>query len=121
MTGPTPTPPKDPQAEAEFTRKLVLGILSTLEHKGLLSKAEVDGIIRAARHAAYPTPPRRTPGPAAPGTQWVKPGQPHQPIDRTTPVAIPNVQRTAPPSDQPKDKPAEETPKAPPVIDFDLQ
>ncbi|GGS14853.1 hypothetical protein [Deinococcus knuensis] len=120
MTGPTP---KDPQAEAEFTRKMVLGILGTLEQKGLLSKHEVDSIIRAARHAAYPTPPRRTPGPAAPGTQWVKPDQSHQPMDRTTPIAIPNVQRAAPtpPGDQPKDKPAEETPKAPPVIDFDLQ
>lgn len=120
MTAPTP---KDPQAEAEFTRKMVLGILGTLEQKGLLSKHEVDSIIRAARQAAYPPPPRRTPGPAAPGTQWVKPGQPHQPMDRTTPVAIPNVQRATTTGTPENDQPKEETPKAeaPPVIDFDLQ
>ena len=119
----TAATPKDPQAEAEFTRKMVLGILGTLEQKGLLSKHEVDSIIRAARQAAYPTPPRRTPGPAAPGTQWVKPGQPHQPMDRTTPVAIPNVQRATTTGTPENDQPKEETPRAeaPPVIDFDLQ
>ncbi|BBN94366.1 hypothetical protein DEGR_10990 [Deinococcus grandis] len=50
MTGPRKTPPapKDPAVEAEFLRKTVLGILSVLETKGLLSTQEVDGILRAA-------------------------------------------------------------------------
>ncbi|GGL06169.1 hypothetical protein [Deinococcus radiotolerans] len=101
---------RDPAVEAEFLRKTVLGILSLLETKGLLSSQEVDGILRAARHAATPKPPQRLGGPAV-TTQWVKPGQPHQPLDRTAPVAIPNVQRAPEPAADTK----------PPVIDFDLQ
>lgn len=107
----TTPPPKDPAVEAEFTRKMVLGLLSTLEQKGLLSREEVDGIIRAARHAATPPAPRRPGAPAGPGTRWVKPGQPHEPLDRTTPVAIPDVKRQAA-------SPEEEVM---PVIDIDLQ
>ncbi|MBZ9753070.1 hypothetical protein K7W42_19720 [Deinococcus sp. HMF7604] len=101
---------KDPATEAEFTRKMVLGILGTLEQKGLLSKEEVDGIIRAARQQAQPRSPRPLGGPASPGTVWVQPGQAHEPLDRSTPVAIPNVQRTAEPVRA----------EAPPMIDLDL-
>ncbi|WP_425146134.1 hypothetical protein [Deinococcus sp.] len=38
--------------EARFTRKLVLAVLSTLQHKGLLKAAEVDALLLAARRAA---------------------------------------------------------------------
>ena len=44
-----PTPPPN---EAEYARKLALAILSTLQTKGLLSAAEVDSILIAARRAA---------------------------------------------------------------------
>ncbi|GGR87189.1 hypothetical protein [Deinococcus sedimenti] len=111
MTSPKKDPtPKDPAVEAEFLRKTVLGILSVLETKGLLSSQEVDGILRAARAAATPKPPQRLGGPAA-TAHWVRPGQPHEPMDRTTPVAIPNLKRTA------------EEPAAPPmpVLDIDLK
>ncbi len=37
-----------PTQDAEFTRKVALGILSTLQHKGLISAGEVDAILRAA-------------------------------------------------------------------------
>lgn len=37
-----------PNQDPEFTRKVALGILSTLQHKGLISAAEVDAILRAA-------------------------------------------------------------------------
>lgn len=116
MTGPKKETSKDLTVEAEFLRKMVLGILSTLEGKGLLSSQEVDGIIRAARQAATPPAPKRLGGPAA-TTQWVRPGQAHQPLDRTTPVAIPNVQRSAPAAPAPATEPDQK----PPVIDFDLQ
>ena len=90
-------PPKNAQQEAEFLRKMVLGMLGTLETKGLLSQAEVDSIIRAARQGSVtPTPPKRA-GPALPGTHWVNgEGQPIG-MDRTTPIAIPNVQRQGEP------------------------
>lgn len=111
MTSPKNDPtPKDPAVEAEFLRKTVLGILSILETKGLLSPQEVDGILRAARHAATPKPPQRLGGPAA-TNQWVKPGQPHQPLDRSGPVAIPDVRRAA--DAAPDEKP--------PVLDIDLK
>ncbi len=84
-------PFKTPEQEAEFTRKLVLGLLSTLETKGLLSSPELDSILRAARLAAYPVAPARNAGPAGPGTHWVKPGQPPKEIDRSTPIGIPDV------------------------------
>lgn len=111
MTGaPTPDPQKDRQ-EAEFTRKLVLGVLSTLEHKGLLGKAEVDSILRAARQAAFPAPAPAGMGPAAPGTRWVRAdGQPSG-IDRSTPVAIPDVRRRG----------EEDGPAKPPMIDLTLE
>ncbi|ULH16694.1 hypothetical protein MF271_09015 [Deinococcus sp. KNUC1210] len=38
--------------EAQFTRKLVLAVLSTLQHKGILKAAEVDALLLAARRAA---------------------------------------------------------------------
>lgn len=90
-------PPKNAQQEAEFLRKMVLGILGTLETKGLLSPAEVDSIIRAARQgAAAPSAPKRA-GPALPGTHWVNSeGQPLG-MDRSTPIAIPDVQRQGEP------------------------
>lgn len=110
-------PPKNAQQEAEFLRKMVLGILGTLETKGLLSQAEVDSIIRAARQGAVtPAPPRR-PGPALPGTHWVNAeGQPLG-MDRTTPIAIPNVQRQGEP---PKADP-ETTEGKLPVIDMTME
>lgn len=73
MTSPKDPQTKDPQAEAEFTRKLLLGLISTLENKGHLSRAEVDSIILAARPA---TPqPKTIPTPITPQhrkvqTQW---------------------------------------------------
>ncbi len=82
---------KTPEQEAEFTRKLVLGLLSTLEHKGLLSSPELDSILRAARLAAYPVTLAPAAGPAGPGTRWVKPGQEAKEMDRTTPIGIPDV------------------------------
>ena len=42
-----------PTQDAEFTRKVALGILGTLQAKGLLSSAEVDAILRVA----MPKPP----------------------------------------------------------------
>jgi hypothetical protein len=44
-----------PTQDAEFIRKVALGILSTLQHKGLLSSIEVDAILRAAM--PKPAPP----------------------------------------------------------------
>ncbi len=38
--------------EAQFTRKLVLAVLSTLQHKGILKAAEVDALLLAARRSA---------------------------------------------------------------------
>ena len=46
-----------PTHDAEFIRKVALGILSTLEHKGLISSAEVDAILRAAMPKPVPTAP----------------------------------------------------------------
>ncbi len=130
MTGPKKDTPKDPAVETEFLRKTVLGILSVLETKGLLSTQEVDGILRAARAAATPPPTPRLGGPAA-TTQWVRPGQPHQPVDRSAPIAIPNVLRRTPASSAHQAEPSlpgqqdePEKPAAaqkPPVMDFDLQ
>ncbi|GHF31630.1 hypothetical protein HNQ07_000530 [Deinococcus metalli] len=94
-----PQPPrKDDPQEADFTRKMVLGILSTLETKGLLSSGEVESIIRAARQASAPAPAPRRAGPAAPGTRWATPdGQPLG-MDRSTPIAIPDVKRQSTPA-----------------------
>jgi len=69
MTQDAPTPPQSAGAaerdarlkaarqhdaelrEAQYTRKLTLAILSTLQNKGVLSSAEVDSILLAARRA----------------------------------------------------------------------
>ncbi|MFC4636880.1 hypothetical protein [Deinococcus hohokamensis] len=90
---------RDPLQEAEYLRRLALGILGTLEHKGLLSATEVNAILRAAQQAAgaqasatrAPTVPAAPRPPAALGTQWVKPGQPYQPIDESTPILPPKT------------------------------
>ncbi len=37
--------------EAQYTRKLTLAILSTLQHKGILSAGEVDALLMAARRS----------------------------------------------------------------------
>jgi hypothetical protein len=37
--------------ETQYTRKLTLAILSTLQHKGILSSSEVDALLMAARRA----------------------------------------------------------------------
>jgi len=37
--------------EAQYTRKLTLAILSTLQHKGILSAAEIDALLLAARRS----------------------------------------------------------------------
>ncbi|WP_309570509.1 hypothetical protein [Deinococcus sp.] len=110
-----PQPPtKNEQQEAEFTRKMVLGILGTLESKGLLSQGEVDSIIRAARQSSQPPAAPRRSGPALPGTQWAdSEGKPIG-MDRTTPIAIPDVKRT------PEGSPAE-TGEKPPVIDLNME
>ncbi len=111
--------PKNAEQEAEFTRKMVLGVLSTLEHKGLLSKGEVDSILRAARQAAYPVTPPKAAGPAGPGTRWVKPGQPPQEMDRSTPVAIPDVRAKANPEPTPGEHGNPEERRLP-MIDMEL-
>jgi hypothetical protein len=51
---PTPAQPPaaQPPGEDIYSRKLILAILSTLQHKGLLSSTEVDHIILAARRSA---------------------------------------------------------------------
>ncbi|ACO46161.1 hypothetical protein DEDE109153_01490 [Deinococcus deserti] len=92
---------RDPLLEAEYIRRLALGILSTLEHKGLLSTTEVNAILRAAQQAAVAATPAQAsaPGgapqpPAILGTKWVKPGQPYQPIDESTPIVPPKVPQT---------------------------
>lgn len=90
---------RDPLLEAEYLRRLALGILSTLEHKGLLSSTEVNAILRAAQQAAVPaTPAPAASGPpqtpAVLGTRWVKPGQPYQPIDESTPIMPPKLPQT---------------------------
>ncbi|MFC4425601.1 hypothetical protein [Deinococcus navajonensis] len=87
---------RDPLQEAEYLRRLALGILGTLEHKGLLSATEVNAILRAAQlGAGAPAPvtqPQAAPRPpAALGTQWVKPNQPYQPIDESTPIMPPKA------------------------------
>lgn len=106
-------PPKASPQDTEFTRKMVLGILGTLEAKGLLSQAEVDSIIRAARQpAAAPAVPRRA-GPALPGTRWVDASGKGLEVDRTTPVAIPDVRRRDAPETDPVGQ-------KPPVIDMNL-
>lgn len=73
MTQDAPTPPQDAPApeptterevrlkaaqardaelrEAQYTRKLSLAILSTLQHKGILSAAEVDQLLVAVKRA----------------------------------------------------------------------
>ncbi|THF88523.1 hypothetical protein E7T09_04785 [Deinococcus sp. KSM4-11] len=90
-----PQPPKkNDEQEAEFTRKMVLGILGTLESKGLLSQTEVDSIIRAARQASQPAAVPRRSGPALPGTRWADADGTPLGMDRTTPIAIPDVKRT---------------------------
>lgn len=109
---------RDPLQEAEYLRRLALGILGTLEHKGLLSATEVNAILRAAQQAggaqATGVQPAPAPMPAAPrppaalGTQWVKPGQPYQPIDESTPIVPPKVHIK------------EADPEGPPVIDMTL-
>ncbi|WP_295821867.1 hypothetical protein [uncultured Deinococcus sp.] len=110
-----PRPPQnDDQQEAAFTRKMVLGILGTLESKGLLSQAEVDSIIRAAKQASSPAPAPRRSGPALPGTRWADAdGQPVG-MDRSTPIAIPDVKRRS-------DAPAAEDAEKPPVIDLKME
>jgi hypothetical protein len=37
--------------EAQYTRKLTLAILSTLQHKGILSPGEIDALLMAARRS----------------------------------------------------------------------
>lgn len=52
---PAPSPPVTAAAEDVYSRKLILAILSTLQHKGLLSSTEVDHILVAARRSADAT------------------------------------------------------------------
>lgn len=37
--------------EAQYTRKLTLAILSTLQHKGILTAGEIDALLMAARRS----------------------------------------------------------------------
>ncbi|WP_412029172.1 hypothetical protein [Deinococcus yunweiensis] len=109
-----PRPPeKNDQQEAAFTRKMVLGILGTLESKGLLSQAEVDSILRAAKQASSPAPAPRRSGPALPGTRWADADGHPVGMDRSTPIAIPNVKRHS-------DTPAEDDAEKPPMIDLNM-
>lgn len=103
-----PTPPSP--TDAEYVRKLALAILSTLQSKGLLTPAEVDAILIAARRAAQPDTPPRAPQITA---------QPSPPTNFTWSVG-------RPPAGEEHDRKVEETPsapdpsKTPPVIDFKL-
>ncbi|WP_019585426.1 hypothetical protein [Deinococcus apachensis] len=103
-----PDVPTPPPTDAEYVRKLALAILSTLQNKGLLSPAEVDSILIAARRAAQES--------AARGGRT--------PTQEQTPPAEPLQQVAAQPSpEQPKEdaKPeGDEGERQPPVIDFKL-
>lgn len=100
---------KTPEAEAELTRKLILGLLGTLEQKGILAQTEVNNIILAARQAAYPEPPQPKPvTQVAPGrrvsTQW--------PTEAKVNAMNPSQFGTK--------KQDEETSKMPNIIDIDM-
>jgi hypothetical protein len=45
--------PSGPTSDGDYTRKLALAILSTLQSRGLLSAADVDAILIAARRSAH--------------------------------------------------------------------
>lgn len=57
MTRPSDPAQRDPLQETEFVRKLLLGLMSTLESKGLMTETEIGVIVRAAQGAVYHTPP----------------------------------------------------------------
>lgn len=104
----TSSPPPD----AEFTRKLALGILSVLHQKGLLTSEEVDAILYTARHAALesqPPAPRGSlsdPQPAAgAGYKAIR----RAPLSDPQPVRQAIPRPTAPLSD-PTPKPPQEAP-----------
>ncbi|BDP41948.1 hypothetical protein DAETH_19170 [Deinococcus aetherius] len=117
-----PTPPLPPLNEAEYARKLALAILSTLQTKGLLSAAEVDAILIAARRAAQgqgtpaapSTPPAQVPDarPApAPFQVTVQPSPPPSSLSwHTTPPPAEKADRGKEQADE----------KVPPVIDMQL-
>ena len=56
MTRPTDPALRDPAQETEYVRKLLLGLMSTLESKGLLTETEIGVIVRAAGQAVYAAP-----------------------------------------------------------------
>ena len=70
MTRPTDPALRDPAQETEYVRKLLLGLMSTLESKGLLTETEIGVIVRAAGQAVYaapaPTPQRKEAAGSAP-------------------------------------------------------
>lgn len=56
MTRPTDPALRDPAQETEYVRKLLLGLMTTLESKGLLTETEIGVIVRAAGQAVYAAP-----------------------------------------------------------------
>ncbi|GGR25383.1 hypothetical protein [Deinococcus ruber] len=70
--------------EAQFTRKLVLAVLSTLQHKGILKAAEVDALLLAARRAADAASPAVTAATAAATPPSVQPPMPAAPTPLQT-------------------------------------
>ena len=70
MTRPTDPALRNPAQETEYVRKLLLGLMSTLESKGLLTETEIGVIVRAAGQAVYaapvPTPQRKEAAGSAP-------------------------------------------------------
>ncbi|WP_102127836.1 hypothetical protein [Deinococcus planocerae] len=116
-----PTPPPPPPNEAEYARKLALAILGTLQSKGLLSAAEVDSILIAARRAAQgqglpaPASPAQAPESRPAPTPFQVTVQPAPPPGNLT------WRTTPPPERSDKEVEKEKTDgEAPPVIDMQL-
>ncbi|WP_043816780.1 hypothetical protein [Deinococcus maricopensis] len=85
--------------EAQYTRKLALAILSTLQQKGVLSAAEVDAILVAARRAAEDATRASTP-PAAPAPDFSQAWAQRRPA-RPQPAEAPTSTRSASPVNDP--------------------
>ncbi|WP_022801674.1 hypothetical protein [Deinococcus ficus] len=68
----TPQPPTKPtmtrQEELQYHRRLILGLMSTLEAKGLLTPTEINVIIGAAQQAALQPATTQTPKKSAKAT-----------------------------------------------------
>lgn len=62
-----------PPPDAEFNRKLALGLLSVLQQKGLITSDEVDAILYTARRAALEAETAQQAAPLPPAEpRWVR-------------------------------------------------